>query len=208
MKHPLPEVTVYRLALYLRTLEKLSQKGHQLVRSEELASLCGVSAAQLRKDLSFIGAFGVRGVGYNVKALERELAKILGRNKVWHLALGGVNELGTAIITETRLARRGFRFVAAFDKREELIGKVVGDVYVYPLEQMNYLVKESSIEIGVITTAGEEAEEMARRMVEAGIKAILNLGPDLLELKDEGVLVRNSDITLTFDLLAFELSRG
>ncbi|OAQ21898.1 redox-sensing transcriptional repressor Rex [Thermosulfurimonas dismutans] len=208
MKIKLPEVTVYRLALYLRTLEKLSQKGRNLVRSEELAELCGVSAAQLRKDLSFIGAFGVRGVGYHVRGLEKEIKRILGRDKIWHLALGGLNEMGKALITETRLAKRGFRFVAAFDWREEWVGQVIQEVYVYSLEQMPYIVKKSEIDIGVITLAGKEAEEMAERMSQAGIKAILNLGPDPLEFKKEGLILRNADLTLPFDLLAFALSQG
>ncbi len=207
MKLRLPEVTVYRLALYLRTLEKLSRQGKTLIRSEELARLCGVSAAQLRKDLSFIGAFGVRGVGYQIKSLERELKKILGRDRIWHLALGGINELGKALLTENRLSERGFRFVAAFDWREEWIGQLLGEVYVYSVEQMPYLVKESGIEIGVLTLSGREAEDMVARMIAAGIPAILNLSPEPLEVRQDHLILRNADITLSFDLLAFELSQ-
>ncbi len=206
MKLKLPQVTVSRLALYLRVLEKLSRQGQELIRSEELAERCGVSAAQLRKDLSLVGAFGVRGVGYQVRALEKEIKRILGRDRIWHLALGGLNELGRALLAEERLARRGFRFVAAFDWREEWIGQVIQEVFVYSLEQLPYLVKESDLEIGVITLAGKEAELMAEKMYQAGIKALLNLGPDPLELKAEGLLIHNADFTVAFDLLAFELT--
>jgi len=207
VKLKLPEVTVYRLALYLRTLEKLSQKDQDLVRSEELAGLCGVSAAQLRKDLSFVGAFGVRGVGYHVRSLEKEIKRILGRDKIWHLALGGVNEIGKALLLESSLAKRGFRFVAAFDWREEWVGRLIGEVYVYSLEQMPYIVKEAGIEIGVLTLTDQKAEEMAERMSQSKIKAILNLGPSPLDFKKEGLIVQNADLTLPFDLLAFALTQ-
>lgn len=207
MKLKLPEVTVYRLALYLRTLEKLSREGRELIRSEELAERCGVSAAQLRKDLSFIGAFGVRGVGYHIRSLEKEIKKILGRDRIWHLALGGLNDLGRALLTEGRLSQRGFRFVAAFDWREEWIGQIIHEIYVYSLEQLPYIVKKSEIEMGVITLAGKKAELMTEKMYQAGIKAILNLGPDPLEIKEKGLILRNADFTVPFDLLAFVLAQ-
>ncbi|WP_297057021.1 redox-sensing transcriptional repressor Rex [Thermosulfurimonas sp.] len=208
MKLKLPEITVYRLALYLRVLERLSREGRELVRSEELARLCGVSPAQLRKDLSFVGTFGVRGVGYQVRSLERELKRILGRDRIWHLALAGLNELGKALLAERRLQEKGFRFVAAFDWREEWIGKVIHEVYVYSLEQMPYLVKESEIEIGVITLAGEKAREMVQALSRSGIRAILNLGPEPLENPRPDLIFRHADLTLSFDLVSFALSSG
>jgi len=205
VKLKLPEVTVYRLALYLRVLARLSREGREVIRSEELARLCGVSAAQLRKDLSFIGTFGVRGVGYQVRSLERELRRILGRDRLWHLALAGVNELGLALLAERRLAEGGFRFVAVFDWREEWIGKVLHEVYVYSLEQMPYLVKESDIEIGVITLGGEKAGEMLEALCSAGVKAVINLGPEPLEAPRKDLIFRNADLTLSFDLVTFAL---
>ncbi len=208
MKLKLPEITVYRLALYLRVLERLSREGRELVRSEELARLCGVSPAQLRKDLSFVGTFGVRGVGYQVRSLERELKRILGRDRIWHLALAGLNELGKALLAERRLQEKGFRFVAVFDWREEWIGKVIHEVYVYSLEQMPYLVKESEIEIGVITLAGEKAREMVQALSRSGIRAILNLGPEPLEAPRSDLIFRHADLTLSFDLVSFALSSG
>ncbi len=208
MKLKLPEVTVYRLALYLRVLERLAREGREIVRSEELARLCGVSSAQLRKDLSYIGTFGVRGVGYQVRSLERELRRILGRDRLWHLALAGLNELGQALLAEKRLAEKGFRFVAVFDWREEWIGKIVHEVYVYSLEQMPYIVKESEIEIGVITFGGTKAREMLEALTAAGVKAILNLGPEPLEAPRKDLIFRNADLTLSFDLVTFALGSG
>ncbi len=205
MRLKLPEVTVYRLALYLRVLEKLTREGREIVRSEELARLCGVSSAQLRKDLSYLGTFGVRGVGYQVRSLERQLRRILGRDRLWHLALAGLNELGQALLAEKRLAEKGFRFVAIFDWREEWIGKIINEVYVYSLEQMPYLVKESEIEIGVITLGGPKAHEMLEALSAAGVRAILNLGPEPLEAPRKDFIFRNADLTLSFDLVTFAL---
>ncbi|WP_168719678.1 redox-sensing transcriptional repressor Rex [Thermosulfurimonas marina] len=206
MKPRLPEVTLYRLAFYVRVLERLSREGRELVRSEELARLCGVSPAQLRKDLSYLGGFGVRGVGYQVKSLERQLKRILGRDRLWHLALAGINDLGLALLSDRRLSRMGLRFVAAFDWREEWIGRIVQEVYVYSVDQMSYIVRESEVEIGVLTVEEPPAREMARRLSEAGVRAILNLGPEPLEAPEEGIILRNADLTLPFDLLTYALS--
>ena len=145
-----PENTLERLVIYLKVLEDLDTKGVDSISSEELAKRCGINSAQLRKDLSFVGTLGTKGVGYNVKSLKFSLKKFLGRSQEWNLVLGGINPLGIFLLQNKELQREGFYFMAAFDTNEENVGKIYNGVSVYKLEQISYVVKAIRVDIGVI----------------------------------------------------------
>ena len=202
----IPGITVYRLALYARVLENFLSEGKELVSSEELARACGVNSAQLRKDLSYFGQFGVRGVGYSVPALLKHIRRILGTDREWPMVLAGVGHLGLALLNYDLLPQRGFKFVAAFDVDEKKIGRVINDVYVYSIEQLPWVLKEHPVEIGVIATPAKAAQEVADLFIAQGIKGILNFAPVRLK-HPKNVVVEHSDITLLFDKLAFYLHR-
>ncbi len=202
----IPGITVYRLALYVRALENFLAEGKDLVSSEELARACGVNSAQLRKDLSYFGQFGVRGVGYSVQALLKHIKRILGTDREWPMVLAGVGHLGMALLNYDLLTKRGFRFVAAFDVDEKKIGRVINDVYVYSLEQFSWVIKEHPVEIGVIATPPSAAQEVADLFIENGIKGILNFAPVRIK-HPKNVVVEHSDLTILFDKLAFYTRR-
>ncbi len=202
----IPGITVYRLALYVRALERFLAEGKELISSEELARECGVNSAQLRKDLSYFGQFGVRGVGYSVPALLKHIKRILGTDREWPMVLAGVGHLGMALLNYDLLAQRGFRFVAAFDIDEKKIGRVINDVYVYALEQFGWVVKEHPVQIGVIATPASAAQEIADLFIEHGIRGILNFAPVRIKYP-KNVVVEHSDLTILFDKLAFYTRR-
>ncbi|WP_456371300.1 redox-sensing transcriptional repressor Rex [Thermodesulfatator atlanticus] len=202
----IPGITVYRLALYARTLEKLLAEGRDLISSEELARECGVNSAQLRKDLSYFGQFGVRGVGYSVPALLKHIRRILGTDREWFLVLMGAGHLGLALLNYELLPKRGFKFVAAFDVDEQKIGQVINDVYVYHVDQLSWVLREHPADIGVIATPAPSAQEAADLLIENGIKGILNFAPVRIKHPPE-VIVEHSDLTVLFDKLAFYLKR-
>ncbi len=202
----IPGITIYRLGIYARALEKFLQEGRDLISSEELAKACGVNSAQLRKDLSYFGQFGVRGVGYSAQSLLKHIRRILGTDREWPMVLAGVGHLGHALLSYEILARRGFKFVAAFEVDPAKIGQVVNDVYVYAIEQLPYVVREHKVEIGVIATPSQAAQEVADRFIEVGIRGILNFAPTTIK-HPSNVVVEQSDITILFDKLAYYLLR-
>jgi len=202
----IPGITVYRLGLYARVLEQFLEEGRELISSDELAKECGVNSAQLRKDLSYFGQFGVRGIGYSVPQLLKHIRRILGTDREWLMVIAGVGHLGQAFLNYNLLAKRGFKFVAAFDIDEKKIGMVVNDVYVYSIEQLPYVLREHNVEIGVITTPAKAAQEVADLFIDHGIKGILNFAPVRIQHPPH-VVVEHSDITILFDKLAFYVHR-
>ncbi len=199
-------ITIYRLSIYARALEQFIQQGKDVVSSEELAKICGVNSAQLRKDLSYFGQFGIRGVGYSAASLLKHIRRILGTDREWPMVLAGVGRLGEALLSYNLLSKRGFKFIAAFEIDETKIGKIINDVYIYSIEQLPYVAREHKIEIGVIATPPEAAQEVANRFIEVGIKGILNFAPTTIS-HPPNVVVENSDITILFDKLAYYVLR-
>ena len=203
----IPDATIERVALYLRPLEGLLKEGVQVVSSEQLAEMCNVNPAQVRKDLSFFGEFGVRGVGYEVNDLLREIKKILASDREWRLGIAGLDDMGMALVQHKNFLQRGYRFVAAFDNDPEKIGKSLPmGLAIQPVTKINELAKELRIEIGVITTSPSEAQMVADLFFEAGIMAVLNFSPLHLR-KPECCLVQNVDFTLNLDHLAYQLNK-
>jgi redox-sensing transcriptional repressor len=203
----IPDATIERIALYSRPIENLMEKGVKVVSSEKLAEMCRVNPAQVRKDLSYFGEFGVRGVGYDVRDLLGEIKKILVSDREWRLGIVGLGNLGMALVAHDNFLKRGYRFVAAFDSDPEKIGKKIPPgLIIQPVTKLNELAKELGIEIGVITTPSSRAQSVADMLIEAGMKAILNFSPIQVR-KPECCLVQNVDFTVNLDNLAFYLKK-
>ena len=203
----IPDATIERIALYSRPLERLIQKGEQLVSSERLAELCNVNPAQVRKDLSYFGEFGVRGIGYDVQDLLKEIRKILVSDREWKMGIVGIGNLGMALVENANFAKRGYKFVAAFDVDPQKIGKELPcGLVIQPVEDLKTLRQDLGIEVGVIATQPSQAQSAADMLIEAGIKAILNFSPVQLR-QPKGCLLENVDFSVKLDDLAYHLSK-
>ncbi len=199
-----PENTLERLIIYLKVLESLEKKNVNFISSEDLAKNCGVNSAQLRKDLSFVGSLGTKGIGYSVKSLKFSLKNFLGRAQEWNLILGGLSSLGIFLLENKSLQKEGFYFLAAFDTNEENIGKVYNGISVYNLDQLSYVMNAVKVDIGVIT-AEEDPEVYLKAFVEGGVKAILNLSKVPLFIEDPKVKIENFSFSMALTKLSFFL---
>lgn len=204
MKGSIPPATVSRLPLYLRCLGNYSEA---TISSERLARLAKVNGAKVRKDLSFLGSYGTRGVGYDVDHLVYQISRELGLTKAWAVAIVGIGNLGTALADYGGFAERGFDVIGLFDADPEKIGLVIGEKTVEPLSSFESAVHERSLSIGIITTPAGSAQEVADRMVAAGITSILNFAPTVLDVP-EGVEVRRVDLSMELQICSFYLNRG
>ena len=203
----IPDATIERISIYSRPLERLLEKGTQLISSEKLAELCKVNPAQVRKDLSYFGEFGIRGVGYDVQDLLKEIKKILVSDREWRLCIVGLGNMGAALVESENFLKRGYTFVAAFDSDPQKIGKRLPcGVIIDSVTKMKSLTQNLGIELGVITTPSSQAQNVADMLVDAGIKAILNFSPIQVR-KAENCLVENVDLTVNLDNLAYHLAK-
>ncbi len=177
-----------------------------IIASDKLAQKCGVNPAQVRKDLAYFGEFGVRGVGYFVKELLFEIKKILGLNRRWKMVLVGVGNLGLALMAHENFTKQGYEFVAAFDTDAAKVGRrLPNGLIINGIDDIGGVVAERGIEIGVIATPADQAQITARRLIDAGIKAILNFAPLQIQVP-EGYIVENVDFTVKLDNLAYHLT--
>jgi redox-sensing transcriptional repressor len=204
-----PEVVVQRLPLYVRVLAHFEGQGNEMVSSEQLASRLQMTPAQIRKDLSYFGKFGKQGRGYNVKRLAGELRRILGLDRSWNACLVGVGRLGRAIISYPGFQPEGFRVVAAFDADSALVGSEVGDLKVDPLGDIPAKVHRLNIRIGIVAVPAQHAQGVIDRLVDAGIRAILNYAPIAAQVPPN-VRVANIDPVLGLQSMTYYLknSRG
>ena len=178
----IPAVVVNRLPLYLRALCYAQQEGLTTISSQELGRRLGITAAQIRKDLSLFGEFGKQGTGYPVAALIRQLRRILHVDHVWDMALVGVGALGRALLHYQGFARRGFRIALAFDIDPTKIGRRVGAFVVQDVARLEAALRSADIRLGMIATPASAAQEIAERMVQAGVRGILSYAPIHLQL--------------------------
>ena len=197
----IPEATVARLPLYYRALLELAEQS-TTVSSEQLAELAGVTAAKVRKDLSFLGSYGTRGVGYEVEHLLREVSRELGLTHDWPVAILGIGNLGRALANYRGFAARGFRVVALVDADPAKVGTRVGDLAVEPVEALSRLVADRQVAIGVIATPAESAQGVADRLVAAGVRAILYFAPTVVVVPPE-VSLRKVDLATELQILSF-----
>jgi len=174
--HKIPDETIRRLPIYLRGLLSLSEQGQQSVSSRRLADLLGANPWQIRKDFSYFGGFGTRGVGYNTTKLVRQINKILKLNVVRKAALVGVGNLGSAVLAYTGFGIYGFDIAAAFDANPKKIGRKVKDITIEDVSSIRTL-KKRKINIGIIAVPRDAAQQVADALVEAGVKGILNFSP-------------------------------
>lgn len=203
----IPDPTIERLALYARPIETLLDSGALVVSSEHLAALCGVNPAQVRKDLAYFGEFGVRGVGYDVRDLLREIKEILATNREWNLCIVGMGNLGRALVENENFARRGYRFVAAFDSDPRKLGrKLPCGLTIDSTKSFRERVQSLDIQIGVIATPPFEAQRVADMLMDAGVRSILNFAPIQIRGRQRCV-VENVDFTVRLENLAYHLGR-
>ncbi len=206
MSRGVPEATLARLPVYLRALTTLDAGGGATVSSEELATVAGVNSAKLRKDLSYLGSYGVRGVGYDVEYLRYQISRVIGLTEDRPVVIVGVGNLGHALGGYSGFANRGFRVIALLDADPRRAGDLVGDHVVRPVEDLPDVVATGGPCIGVITTPAEAAQDVADRLVAAGVRSILNFAPAVLAVPD-GVDVRNVDLSLELQILAYHERR-
>jgi redox-sensing transcriptional repressor len=202
----IPEVTVARLPVYLRALHALSEQGRTTVSSQALASAAGVNSAKVRKDLSHLGSYGTRGVGYEVDYLVYQISRELGLTQRWSVVLVGVGNLGHALAGYGGFASRGFRLEALLDADPHLVGEAVGGVVVQHVDALEDVVRGSGVAIGVIATPAAPAQAVCDRLVAAGVTSILNFAPAVLQVP-AGVDLRKVDLSLELQILSFHEHR-
>ena len=202
----LPEATVARLPEYLRALHHLAETGFDTVSSEGLAAAAGVNSAKLRKDLSHLGSYGTRGVGYDVGLLIDQIEHVLGLTQRRGVALVGVGNLGHALAGYGGFGNRGFRIAALFDADPGRVGEQINGLTVHHVEQMPAVVAAEAISIAVIATPAHAAQPVADRLVAAGVTSILNFAPCVLTVP-EGVDVRKVDLAIELQILSFHEHR-
>ena len=205
----IPEATVARLPIYHRVLAGLNELGVATVSSEELATSSGVSSAKLRKDLSHLGSYGTRGVGYDVEFLVYQIARELGLTQDWPVIIVGVGNLGRALANYGGFASRGFRIVGLLDADPALIGSDVAlapGIRVRHLDELERVVEEAEPAIAVIATPAPAAQDVCDRVVAAGMTSILNFAPVVLNVGDR-VEVRQVDLATELQILAFHEQR-
>ncbi len=201
-----PDATVARLPEYLRALTSLAERGISSVSSEELAAAAGVRSAKLRKDLSHLGSYGVRGVGYEVDHLAFQISRELGLTQDWSVAIVGMGNLGHALARYSGFATRGFRIVALLDQDDALIGQEIAGLVVRPMTDLGKVVSDSGLAIGVIATPAASAQQVCDQLVQVGVRSILNFAPCVLAVP-EGVDVRKVDLSTELQILAFHEQR-
>lgn len=201
-----PEATVERLATYLRVLSNLDDGSINTVSSEELATAAGVNSAKLRKDLSFLGSYGIRGVGYDVSTLTEEIARTLGLTVHRSVALIGVGNLGQALAGYAGFATRGFRISALFDIDPGRIGTVIRGLEVQSIADIDRVVAEQEIAIAVLAIPAAAAQEVCDRVVAAGVTSILNFAPVVLNVPAH-VDLRKVDLAAELQILSFHETR-
>ena len=205
-RQDIPDATVARLPQYLRALSDLAQRGVVSVSSEELAAEAGVRSAKLRRDLSHLGSYGVRGVGYEVAMLAHEITRELGLAKDWPVAIVGLGNLGHALAAYLGLDTRGFQVVALLDRDPDVIGQEIAGMVVGSVDDLERIVIESGVAIGVIATPALAAQEVCDRFVAVGVGSVLNFAPCVLAVP-QGVDVRKVDLSTELQILAFHEQR-
>jgi redox-sensing transcriptional repressor len=202
----IPEATVARLPLYYRALLETAESGVGTVSSEGLANLAGVNAAKVRKDLSYLGSYGTRGVGYEVDHLVHEISRELGLTQDWPVVIVGIGNLGHALANYRGFGARGFRVVALVDADGSKLGRRVAGLEVEGLDALERIVAERDIAVGIIATPAGAAQGVADSLVAAGVRSILNFAPALLSVP-EGVSLRKVDLAIELQILSFYQSR-
>jgi redox-sensing transcriptional repressor len=198
----IPRKTIYRLSIYLRCLARLKDNGIRTVSSEALAKVAGVKSTQLRKDLTYFGQFGTRGLGYDVEELSKMITGELGTKSLQPVVLVGVGNLGLALLSYRGFAKEGFEIIAAFDidprrKRDKKI-----DLAILGMDQLAGVIRERNVRMAILTVAASAAQEVANTLVECGVTGILNFAPLVLHVPEE-VMVNNVNLAIELENLSY-----
>ncbi len=202
----IPEATVVRLPIYQRILSDLVRSGATTVSSEQLAGLARVNAAKVRKDLSLLGSFGMRGTGYDASFLITQIDRALGVGRDWPVVIVGIGNLGRALVNSEGFSSHGFRVAGLFDVRPDVVGQKVGPVIVRSIDELAEAGREIQPAIGVIATPGHAAQEVTDALVAVGVRSILNFAPRVLSVPPE-VLLRYVDLSIELQVMSFYQAR-
>ena len=206
LRPAVPEATVARLPVYLRVLTLQAEDGVETLSSEELATAAGVGSAMVRKDLSHLGSYGTRGVGYEVDYLIYQISRELGLTQDWRVLIIGAGNLGHALANYGGFASRGFRVVALLDVDAGRVGEQIAGLRVGSIDHLEQVVADAGVHIGVLALPAEAAQATCDRLVEVGVSSVLNFAPCVLEVPD-GVMVRKVDLSTELQILAFHQQR-
>jgi len=201
-----PDVVIKRLPLYARSLRYLLHEGVTSVSSQELGERINVTAAQIRKDLSYFGEFGKQGIGYDVEKLLNQIERILGLNQEWPAALVGIGHLGEAIARYDGFRSQGIRIVAMFDSDPHKVGQELTDVAINSVDQISSIVRDTGIRLAIIAVPGDHAQGVADQLVAGGVRAILSYAPIVLQVP-ENVWVRYIDPVAVVHSMTYYLAR-
>jgi len=201
-----PDIVIGRLPIYLRALTYMAQEGKTVTSSKELGKYLGISAAQIRKDLSMFGEFGKQGTGYNIPFLTARLTEILNIQQPWDVALVGAGDLGHALARYQGFQQRGFRITMIFDNDPAKIGTRIGDFVVRDVANLEADIRQADIQIAMITVPASAAQEITDRLVQAGVKAILNYAPIQIHVP-QGVQVQYIDPSIHLQRMTYYLKR-
>ena len=198
----IPEATVARLPVYLRSLLEMADAHIVTISSERLAEMAGVNAAKVRKDLSYLGSYGTRGVGYDVQFLLVQINRVLGLTQDWPVVIVGIGNLGHALANYKGFSARGFRIAALVDADRSKVGEVVAGLPVRHLDELPEIATEQTIAIGIVATPAGSAQEVADLLVAAGVTSILNFAPAVISVP-RGVSLRKVDLSIELQILSF-----
>jgi len=200
-----PEGVISRLFIYLREIADLVRLSIRTISSAELGERTNLSDAQVRKDLGYFGQFGVSGSGYDTSELKKSLEKILGKDKTWNVAVVGVGHLGSALLSYSGFKEHGLAIVAAFDASAKKIGKQCGDITVRSIDDLSQVAAAKKIAIGIIAVSPRNAQEVADKLVSAGVGCILNFAPVSL-IVPEQVKVKDVDLSRELETMSYFLA--
>ena len=201
-RRKIPQAALIRLPMYLRLLGEVTAQGVTHISSDQLAELAAVNAAKVRKDLSYLGSYGVRGVGYEVAFLSYQIQRELGVNHEWPIVIVGAGNLGQALANYGGFVERGFGLVGVFDTDPSKIGTLVGGICVQHLDELSEVVQTRGVSIGVLATPAATAQEAVNRLVRAGVGSILNFVPIVLSVP-RGVHISKVDLAGELQILSY-----
>jgi redox-sensing transcriptional repressor len=209
MEQPRPELipnpAVRRLSLYLRQLETFKRSDRRTISSKQLGESLGLTDAQVRKDLAYFGQFGHPGIGYRVDDLIAQVRHILGTDKTWNVLLVGAGNLGRALMSYRGFNNKGFNLVAVFDNDPAKIGKKFGAFAIQPLAELQETIRKHAIRLAIMTVPAEVAQDVANRLVEAGVRGLLNFAPVSLQLPPE-IALNAVDLAVSLEQLSFQVN--
>ncbi len=197
----IPRKSIYRLSIYQRCLQKLRENEVDTVSSEALAKAAGVKSTQLRKDLAYFGQFGTRGLGYNVEVLSKTISDVLGHNRLQPVILVGVGNLGSALLRYSGFRKEGFEVVAAFDLAPKARNAASGTP-IMPMTELPAFIRSNQVKMAILTVPASSAQTVTNEMVAAGIQAILNFSPSVLDVP-EHVVVNSVDLAVELENLSY-----